>query len=525
MDSIKLRDLGKLGIITDIRPSEIPDGAWSSGNNVSFRDGILQRIAGEIDIFDDPDLIPENVQFYPDPQSGKAYWIYAGPDKTSGDFGIGNWDGSQHNLLTASDIGSAYTNGNGWTSGAIAGVPYFNNGSGAPWVWLRTGADLKTSVEQVSTWVSGMKAMYVRSFLNFWILMDITEGSNARNPSRLIWSHPAAPYSVPASFDITDPAYLTGDKTLGDTSDYIVDCMALRGINVVYKRNETWAMRPSSSASQVFTFDRIFPNVGLLGPRLVCSFQGDKHFCVTNDRDIIIHNGNTRESIADNKNRKIIFDNIDEDNFIRSFVKLHQQKNEIWFCYPTSGNTYCNKAAIWDYKRNNWTFRDLQNATDMAFGIPDVDPTVYDDAWDTGPNITWEADNKSWDEFISSLLLAQSLLSTSERFVAPDKGTTFSGTDFNAYVERIGITFDEPRRRKEVISLFPEINGDPVTISIGASDYVDGPYSWQARQFDPRSDHKISFRKNGRYLGLRISGSGQWRVGDMDLNMILRGYR
>jgi len=523
---VDFQNLGQVGIITDLRDNEIPEGGWSGGNNVVFRDGVPQRITGENAIFEDDIVVPENILFYPDPYSGTAYWIAAGPEVAAPTtFSIAAWDGSQFNKETGSNIGDAYDNRNGWTSGVVAGVPYFNNGSGAPWLWLRNpGPGLNANFSQMSTWPAGMTAMYVRSFFNHYILMDITESGGVRNPSRLMWSSPAEPYAEPSDFDIADPASLAGDVVLGDTADYLIDCLPLRGINFVYKRNETWAMRPVNT-NQVFAFERVFKDLGMLSPRLVCAVKGTYHFLVTNTKDIILHDGNTRKSIADARVRNEIFSNISEDNFLRAFVKPNDQNEEIWFCYPTTGQTYCNKAAIWNYTSGAWSFRDLNSATDMAFGVPDIDPSVADDSWETGPDITWEADNKSWDEFTSSILLARNLMSTANGFVVIDEGNYFSGTAYDSYLERLGIDLGEPDKYKTVLEIWPEVRGRNVTIGIAASNVLDGPYTWQKITFDPAQDQKMCFRISGKFLGLRLEGRDLWRVNQLRINVIVRGKR
>ena len=207
MALVKFKDLGLIGVVQDLRNSEIPDSAWTKANNIVFRDGIAQRISGETKVFTEPPGSVGEILFYPDPVSGTRYWLAACYNGT--DTRIYKWDTIEFSDLSGVAVADPYLSApqsNGWTSGNIAGVPYFNNGIEVPLVWLRSIADLKSTMEEVSTWPSGMTAMQVRPFNNFWVLLDITEDL-LRNPSRLLWSHPAEPYAVPASFDIADPAY------------------------------------------------------------------------------------------------------------------------------------------------------------------------------------------------------------------------------------------------------------------------------------------------------------------------------
>ena len=523
---LTFKQLGEVGIVHDIRPSELPDNAWTAGNNVVFRDGIAQRITGESDIFTAPDYSPEKIIFYPDPQAGTGYWIFAGFDAT--DMRILTWNGATYTDRTSADVGDPYATGHsGWTTGSCAGVPFFNNGTGAPWIWLRDGSgNLKASMEQMTNWIAGMTAEQLRSFGNFYIAMDIKETGDARNPSRLLWSHPAEPYAEPSSWDITDTTKLAGDVILGDTSDYLMDCLQLRNSNIVYKRNETWAMRRVNTNS-VFIFDRLFKEVGMIAPRCAAPFKGTYHFVATNHHDLVIHDGNTKQSVVDGRNRTKIFSEIDEDNLTRCFVASNKTQEEMWFCYPTSGNTRANRAAIWNYKEDAWSFRDLNDATDMAFGIPTTTSTPTGDDWNTGPDTTWDSgEDIPWAAFYNATLFSSEVMSKLDGFVKIDDTTRFSGTDYTAYLERRGLDFGMPERRKEIRAIIPEIQGSTTRVQVGGADNIEGPYTWTPpKDFDPSKDYKVDTRKNCRYGAFRFESEKEFRLSSYGVDVVQRGKR
>lgn len=524
---LTFKDLGAIGIIKDMSPSELPDNAWTNGNNVVFRDGIAQRIPGESDIFPGSTYSPESLLFYPDPQSGTAYWLYAGFDAT--DMRILNWDGTSHTDISGAAVGDPYgTSHNGWTKGSCAGIPFFNNGIGAPWLWLRSvdGTNLDATMTQMTSWPAGMTAEQVRSFGNFYVALDIKEVTGPRNPSRLMWSHPAEPYLEPSSWDITDASKLAGDVILGDTSDYLMDCLPLRDINIIYKRNETWTMRRVNT-NAVFVFKRLFKDVGMLSPRCAEVVKGTYHFLVTNDKDIVLHDGNTRKSIVDKKNRTAIFNEIDEENLTRCFVKANKTQEEIWFCYPTRGNTRCNRAAIWNYESDVWSFRDLNKVTDMEFGIPVTNVTASEDSWDGGPDTSWDAGaDIPWSAFFSSILLSSEVMCQFGNFVKPDDTFTFSGVKYTGYLERTGLDLGDLSRTKLIKSILPKVRGGPIDISIGSSHNIDGPYTWTApKSFDTAIDYKVDVRKSGRFFGFRFTSLFNFRIDEYGINVIDRGKR
>lgn len=524
---LTFKRLGETGIVRDMSPSELPDNAWTNGNNMAFRDNIAQRILGESDVFPGATYSPEAMMFYPDPQSGNAYWIYAGFDAT--DMRILNWDGTTHNDISGADVGDPYnTSHNGWTKGSVAGVPFFNNGTGAPLLWLRSvdGVNLDPTVTAMSTWPSGMTAEQVRAFGNFYVAMDIQESTGPRNPSRLMWSNPAEPYLEPSNWNISDPSSLAGDVILGDTSDYLMDCLPLRNVNIVYKRNETWTMTRVPT-NQIFVFKKLFKDVGMIAPKCVVTVKGTRHFVITNDKDIILHDGNTKQSIADKKVRNAIFEEIDEENLTRCFVGANNTQEEIWFCYPTIGNTRCNKAAIWNYENGSWSFRDLNDATDMEFGIPVTNLTASEDSWDGGPDEEWDlGPDNPWASFFNSTLISSEVMCQLNGFVKLDDTFQFSGVDYTGFLERTGLDLGNVQMTKKVSAILPKARGGPIEISIGSAEHIDGPYTWSApKTFDTAVDYKVDVRNTGRFFGFRFTSAYNFRLDEYSIDVIQRGRR
>ena len=73
-----------------------------------------------------------------------------------------------------------------------------------------------------------------------------------------------------------------------------------------------------------------------------------EHFVVS-DGDIVLFDGQNIESIADKRVKDTIFNDIDSDNFDRTYVVRDDKHHEIWVCYPSSGQSYSDKAAIWNW--------------------------------------------------------------------------------------------------------------------------------------------------------------------------------
>ncbi len=523
---INVEGIGEVGVVSDKLPSEIPDGAWTQATNCVFRDRIAQSIPGESVIFSpQPTGEPQDMLYYPDPTSGSAYWIYtlfATPDVY-----IQAWDGSNHILLldslgtglgTPVNIGDGF-NFSGYSMGSIAGVPYLNNGAGAPYAWLRLdGVNLDANMQQVTTWPAGLSARMLRGFMNYWILLDITDNTGLRNPSRLMWSEPAQPYQVPTDF-LASPTNTAGDVVLGDSSDYLMDALKLRDQMIIYKRNTTWTMR-FIGGNSIFSFERLFRDWGLMAPRLMVVVNGTKHFVVTNTQDIMLHDGNAFRSIADEKVKLTIFSEIDGDNLLHAYVAANNEHEEVWFCYPTVGNKYSNRAAIWSWTTGAWSFRDLDSHTSMSYGV--AQDSTIDDTYDTGLNVDYDSGpDIPYNSGISKVLLSNNVISTQNGFRLADDGNDFAGTPYTSTFEVTGLDLGDKDAWKYLRGLLPKINGGPINVQVGTASTPDGGYSWSADlPFDTSAgQYRIDTRASGRYFGFRFKSTNKFRIESYNLDI------
>ena len=98
------------------------------------------------------------------------------------------------------------------------------------------------------------------------------------------------------------------------------------------------------------------------------------------DGDIVLFDGQNVVSVAEKKVRDKIFNEIDSENFAASYVVRSDKDKEMWVCYPSTGQTFSTRAAIWSWEDNTWTFRELTNTRHITAGVANftTSPT-----WDT----------------------------------------------------------------------------------------------------------------------------------------------
>src|SRR6478736_2815637 len=121
---------GAIGVISDISPTELPAGAWSSARNIRFQDGAALQFLGHGQVYLSPPSAPQyllqaNV-------ANQRYWLYATADKQ---FAVSNASGSSvHTDIThaTARVGTV----NAWSGFVFGGVPILNAGDGkAPMYW------------------------------------------------------------------------------------------------------------------------------------------------------------------------------------------------------------------------------------------------------------------------------------------------------------------------------------------------------------------------------------------------------
>ncbi len=111
----------------------------------------------------------------------------------------------------------------------------------------------------------------------------------------------------------------------------------------------------------------------------------------------------------------------------------------MWVCYPSIGSQYCNKALIYNYVNNSFTFRDLPNIYHIGPGI--VDPGATSVVW-SGQSATWTAYSGTWGDrqynpTERSILMAGV---ADTKLYRGDFGQQFAGENYITTIERKGLT-------------------------------------------------------------------------------------
>ena len=107
----------------------------------------------------------------------------------------------------------------------------------------------------------------------------------------------------------------------------------------------------------------------------------------------------------------------------------------MWISYPSLGSQFCNKALIYNYVDNSFTFRDLPDIYHIGPGI--VDPGATSNTWNTQTG-TWTTTAGTYGDRLfnpteRSILFAGT---SDTKLYRGDFGQQFDNENFITTVER-----------------------------------------------------------------------------------------
>lgn len=387
------------------------------------------------------------------------------------------------------------------------------------------------------------KCERVRSFNNRLFALNMREsnasGVTTNYPLRLRWSNFANENKAPTLWD--DFAYdrvvssdlasnivgqtqalengYAGYIDLADSNGSLIDILPLKDYLFVYTEFETYIGSPTNNTYQPLMFKKLFNDSGILAPECVVEVEGS-HFVVTQN-DVILHNGATKKSIASNRVKNMLINEICLVNPLATRVHLHQDKKEVWVLYVGPGEPKesfaCTKAAVWNYEFDTWSFRTIPYA--QCIGL--VDPPVLERGpiWADFQEITWDDSSikelvwrKDATNFRQRVTIVGSFL---RGFYQVDVGALDYFYDrlndkviekpLEMRLERTGIDFDNVTNewnQKHINRFRPQTTGSGTyTFEAGGSQFSNEyGHSHTSKTYTIGVDRHVSVRLNHPYL-------------------------
>ncbi len=494
------------GLVSDSNPFTLADNEWSDMNNVRIHNRAVSKIAGEAQLLT-TDNEPRHSQFVNGYDTGKYYYYI-------------DTDGLTHRI-NASGSEAEVTKGVGGTKTPLTtGVQYqmnplnggyvlqVNDGNRTPQYITSVGSGTDTTeLTDIPGWsyntaYTNVMAAVIRPFKYVQVAGNITQTVTAdnsveRNAGTIRISNLAAPGNLP-TWDPTLSNATSADELELTENGEVIDMVSLGDNLMIFTDDSIFSLRIASDNTPIV--EKQLVGRGMLAQGCGLEFFG-RLFVVGNEDIYVFQGGAGTRSVADAKTRDYFFDNVDATNYKNTFVIHNERHDEIWVCFPETGNVACNKALIYNYVDNTWTKRDLN------------------DVWpgSNGPTITSNA-------FV--LVDQAPQLPTTAKILTMDRGTTFDGTAFTAYVERKGLDVSpgEPNISKWTNEIYFFITGSGnATVKTRTTDTPGRPVDFSSttdRYLSTRvfnidgdmSDLKVSSVLNGKFLNIRIEGEDEWSL-------------
>ena len=387
------------------------------------------------------------------------------------------------------------------------------------------------------------KCERIRAFNNRLFALNMREsnasGVTTHYPLRLRWSNFAEENKAPELWD--DYAYdravssdlaanivgqtealengYAGYIDLADSNGSLLEVLPLKDYLFVYTEFETYIGSPTNNTYQPLMFKKLFNDSGILAPECVVEVEGG-HFVVTQN-DVILHNGASKKSIASNRVKNMLINEVCLVNPIATKVHLHQDKKEVWVLYVGPGEPKesfaCTKAAVWNYEFDTWSFRTIP----YSYCIGLVDPPVLERGpiWADFQEITWDdpsIDKLVWRKDATNFRQRVTIIGSFLRgFYQVDIGAldyfydrtndTVIEKPLEMRLERTGIDFDNVTNewnQKHINRFRPQVTGTGIyTFEAGGSQFSNEyGHNHSTKEYRVGVDRHVSVRLNHPYL-------------------------
>jgi hypothetical protein len=496
------------GIASDVPANEVGPDFYTTGNNVVFRNGFAQRIGGSRAVYG---TLPAAVRHMLNARIDTTnFWLFFGDDTVHA-LETSNDDDVTGSTLTPIDAPWQYA------STILNGVPCFTNGFDAPRYW---GGDVGVPFADLPDWPSGTICKSLVAFKFHLVALDI-DGPDGHFESMVIVSSAAEPGTVPASW--TPAADNEADRfVIGDTIGPAMCAVALRGTLLIFKRSATYGMNyvENPNGPGEFSVQQLFDSRGALTRHSAVSV-GSQVFVVS-DGDIALTDGTNWQSVAQGRMKDFLFSQLDQDNYENLFVVFHRAKNEVWVCFPESGNAYPTKAIVYDVATDAFGVRDLADVPCAAVGV--VNDTATDESYDADSG-TFDSDESLFNAVNFSLATESLVIGYGTTSEMQDTGDNVAVA---ASVGKYDMTFDAPERVKFVrrVHVRAQPGFGTLYVRVGARMSPTDTITWSTEQTLSEPEQIVNCFAQGRYISVEVRGQdgNVWVVSGLDLEAELRGY-
>ncbi len=360
-----------------------------------------------------------------------------------------------------------------------------------------------------------------RIFKNYIVQLYRTV-DGTRFPHSVSWSSAAEPGAIPSGFDAASTND-SGVVDLAETPGFIVDCLPLGDANIIYKSDARYSMT-YIGGNDVFRFQRLPGNDGLLARECVCDTPIG-HVFVTQNADVMIHQGGEARSIADGRISKWLRANLDFSYKSLSYICAVNEKSEVWFAFPLlnepiASDHFPYNFVVWNWKSDTWsTFSFASGSTSYPIRFARTG---------LGPPGTFGTQSR----LIAAAYFSGSGSPFKLMTLDENQAGEINGVAMTSTLERTGLHFDDRDQFKTLHRSRWNIDGTAgktATISHGSSKTADGTvtYATGVTYTIGTTDYVDARATSGRFCAIKLvtTSDAAFSVRSSDLDVTTGGKR
>ena len=538
MPVMNVRDIGRIGVVSDTAAWDLPPSALTDGMTFRAANGKVQAVGGLRDAqfpnesSDELGHLSQQTDL-----EGNSSWVVYG-EKT-----VSQWDGSSARDLLV-DVGPlSLTDPSKWSSCKVGAQTFMNHPKSHPMNWL----DLNNADQFNCQWLIwgdigdglgsqtwkdlGYKTSCIRSHKNFLWALGMTEGGVVY-PDRVRWSHPMESNGIPYSWEPpndNDASSIAGYVDLG-RGGAVVGAESLRDSFVIYG-TESISVMDFTGDALGWRRRVISSSAGLISKEAVVEVNGI-HYFMSRD-DIMMFDGNQVTSILHNKLRNRLAQTLNTANASTCWAAHNKNFNEVWFAIPEDGDNYPSTAFVYNYLDGTWALRDLEKQ--VRFGDFGDASTAFDDrTWDSswlneeGTRASWDTGKAGWH--IAGKQPFDGIMYGVEGVSVHNIDPQLPDAQPYSFIKRTDMPIGGHEYNSTITRVYPLIEGtSEVEVRFGSQQYAGGPVRWAGNwmKFRPGTDRKLDIRTTGELHAyeIRSSDSGFFYLTGMDVEFSMAGGR
>jgi hypothetical protein len=329
---------------------------------------------------------------------------------------------------------------------------------------------------------------------------------------------------VPQSWT-PEASNFAGFVDLAPLSSPCLEGITLRDSFVVFKSQSVWSFDFVGLEGGVFAVRKLFAEAGIANTNAVTIGIDDRLLFVAAEGDVMLTDGVSVQSILDGRAQRDFYATFTSNTAGRFAAAALARENLAFIIYPSEGQTYADKALVYDFVSGDIGFRDMPGVRCAAEGAA-LEEVGAVNTWDGTPEAeTWDTGSESWQYELRPASLDDVLIGGEFGFAVVSDGQAGDFVDgpVEVSLSKMGLSFGNAQRRKMVSRIWPKVvgdEGDILTFRVSGQDVTGGPVTLGPPvTFTIGQDVSIDTFLQARFLGLEVrsSGGNPWRLGTVDI--------